>query len=51
MKDRIDGAFFLPGVGFFLACVGWGGREDENGGTKINPERRLPTETLGVEII
>ena len=26
-------------------------KPDESGGTKINPERRLPTETLGVEIV
>ena len=38
----------------FFVEVG-GGSEDEknpdkNDGTKINPKRRLPTETLGVEI-
>ena len=45
----------LGSRGWFFCGVGWcgGGDEkkpDENGGTKINPERRLPTETLRVEI-
>ena len=42
MKDRIDGAFFLPGVGFFLACVGWGAGEDEK-----KPAKKTRTKMMG----